>query len=317
MFTKRRINGISVLLASQNEEATLELSIRSFLDFADEIIIVDNGSTDKSKEIALDLKSIFPTKIQFHDVPDLNDLYQNRQFAFRRSTYRWIVRADGDFIAYTDGEFNIENIRENLLRSRPSFLPKVYGAPLPNVTGDFWHTGIERPPGGLGPNDPGRYVPPPITHPTLRIYEVFPGFKFKRLGRWEATTFNRLLWWRRIELEKPLWMHCTLKTNRSFLYRSERTNWRELGDFKKYPNLDTYLHEVINTKYGTTDIEEAADIYMKENVYPYLQSYDPDKYYPYPKLILDQMAHNCIYRIIRDGTKLKREYYGLNNTLKL
>ncbi|GAH90210.1 unnamed protein product, partial [marine sediment metagenome] len=50
MFEKRK-KGISVLLATQNTEKTVELSIRSFIDFTDEIIAVDNGSKDKTVEI--------------------------------------------------------------------------------------------------------------------------------------------------------------------------------------------------------------------------------------------------------------------------
>ena len=44
----RRLNGVSTLIACQNEEATVGWSILSFLPFADEIIVVDNGSTDAS-----------------------------------------------------------------------------------------------------------------------------------------------------------------------------------------------------------------------------------------------------------------------------
>jgi glycosyltransferase involved in cell wall biosynthesis len=58
MGYQKRKEGISVLIACQNEEATLALCVISFLDFADEIILVDNGSTDRSKEIARDLQSL-------------------------------------------------------------------------------------------------------------------------------------------------------------------------------------------------------------------------------------------------------------------
>ncbi|MFH1514285.1 MAG: glycosyltransferase, partial [bacterium] len=39
--------GISVLIATQNEEAIIGLCIKSFLAFGDELIVVDNGSTDQ------------------------------------------------------------------------------------------------------------------------------------------------------------------------------------------------------------------------------------------------------------------------------
>jgi glycosyltransferase involved in cell wall biosynthesis len=310
MTKSSRKNGISVLLACRNEEAIIALCIVSFIDFADELVIVDNGSTDGTKEIVQELKSRYPRKIKFFDVPHLPDLYQNRQFALENSTCRWVVRADSDFVAYTEGHYNILEFREFLLGQRRTGLPKVFSVPLPNVTGDFWHTGVDRPTGGLGPNAPGRYVPPAITAPTLRIYEVFPGFRFQRQGRWEATSFHLFLRWRSLKLDRPLWMHCNLKSDMAYLYRSERTNWRELGDFKRYPSLQEYMRTVIPRKYQTDDLEEAAERYMQQDFYPFLRRYDPDEFYPYPDLIQKQMSHNPIYRILYRGGKMQREYLG-------
>lgn len=290
MRWSNRKNGISVLIACQNEEKMVSLCIRSFLNFGDELIVVDNGSQDRTKEIVRELEASYPEKIKFYDVPDLPDLYQNRQYALERSSYRWIIRVDADFVAYTDGKYDILKFREFLLSQDGRYFPQVYGAPLPNVTGSFRHTGFERPPEGLGPNDPGRYVPPPITKPTLRVYEYFPGFKFKRRGRWEATSFFRLLYFMCIKLDYPLWMHCNIKSELNYLYRSERTNWREQGDFNKYPTLHSYVQEQIVKKYGTADLDEAAKIYLNDKFLPFLQVYDPQKYYPYPKLIREHLG---------------------------
>ncbi len=284
----------------------------SFLDFADEIIIVDNGSTDHSKTIAQDLQAMFPQKIRFYDVPDLPDLHYNRQYAFQRSSYRWVIRADADFVAFTDGKYDIRNFRDYLLDLKRSFLPRIFCSPLPNITCDFWHTGVERPLRNFGPDDPGRYVTPPVSRPTLRIYEVFPGFKFKRLGRWEAVRFQRFLHLIRIELDKPLWMHCTLKNDRSYLFRSERTNWRELGDFEKYPTLESFVHARIQLKYNTTDVDEAAEIFMSKYVYPFLMKYDPNKYYPYPTLVKKMMKKNFVYKLHHQDGVIKRENYGFD-----
>jgi len=300
-----------VLIASQNEEALISLCIRSFLNFGDELIIVDNGSTDRSKEIIQALQAKHPQKIKFYDVPELPDLHHNRQYALSKSSYRWIVRADADFVAYTGGEYNIIPFREHLLQDKTPW-PAVYGAPLPNISCDFWHTGQERFPEGLAPNDPGRYIPPPITQPTLRIYKVFPGFRFKRLGRWEGTTFNRFLRMIRVELKQPLWMHCNLKSDLNHLYRSERTNWRELGEFTTYPTLDSYIRSILQKKYGTDNIGLAAEQYMQKSVYPFLQLYDPNKHYPYPQLVQEQIQKNSIYKINSINGTIQRDYLGID-----
>lgn len=305
-----RKNGISVLFASQNAEETLAISVLSFLEFGDEIILVDNGSNDASVHLGQELQAAFPEKVSFYNAPQLPDLYHNRQFALERSQYRWVVRADTDFVAYTSGALDIRHFREHLLGLRRGLLPKVFGAPLPNLNCDFWHTGLERPAQQPGVDDPGRYVAPPITAPNPRIYEVFPGFKFQRLGRWEGTSYNWIVRFLRQVWPRPLWMHCNLKSDRVYLFRSERTNWREMGDFQHYPTLESFVRVKIQEKYHTNDLDLAAEQFMQTHVYPFLQSYDPGRYYPYPELLLSQMERNPIYKLIERDGRLTRVYTG-------
>jgi glycosyltransferase involved in cell wall biosynthesis len=308
MKTINRNNGISVLIASQNEEAMIALCVLSFLDFGDEIIVVDNGSTDNTIPILMELQSKFPEKLKIFFEPHLQDLYQTRQFAFERSSYRWIIRADADFVAYTSGEYNILYLRDFLLNQKRSLLPKIYGVPQPNVVGDFWHTGQEANK-ELGCDEPGRYVPPPYFPGfMLRIYESFPGFAFRRLGRWEGIRYQKYLQNIAIQLEKPLWMHCSIKAEENYLFRSQRTNWRELGDFKKYPTLKMYLFDYILEKYGINDVQAAAKIYFDNNILPFLQNYSEAQYYPYPNIVKVAMETNPIYKIEEYSGKMKRTF---------
>lgn len=311
-----RKNGISVLIASQNEEAVVALCLLSFLEFGDELIVVDNGSIDRTKEVIQDIRATYPQKIKFYDKPDLPDLYQNRQYAFSKSSYRWVVRADADYVAYTGGKYNILKVRKKLLATKAGLFPKVYAVPQCNVTGDFWHTGFDRNTVQLGKHDPGRYVAPPVSVPMVRIYEAFPGFKFQRIGRSEGTTFNLLMRFLKLTLPYPLWMHCTLKSEYNLLFRSERTNWRELGDFATYPTLEAYVKSVISDKYNTSNIDKAAEIYVENFYFPFLQPYDSEKYFPYPDLVLKQMNINPIYHIKNKNDKLTRDFLGINKLIK-
>ncbi|MBC7475937.1 MAG: glycosyltransferase [Candidatus Sericytochromatia bacterium] len=52
------MNNISVCIAAKNEEAYISQCIESVYDIANEIIVLDTGSTDKTKEI---VKSFFKT----------------------------------------------------------------------------------------------------------------------------------------------------------------------------------------------------------------------------------------------------------------
>ena len=294
-----------MLIAAQNEEATIASCIRSFLSFGDELIVVDNGSTDQTKAIVRDLAARHPEKIRFYDVPDLPDLHQNRQFAFERSNYEWILRADADYIAYTDGEYDIGHFRDFLLSRRRTPWPEGVYVPQCNVVGDFRHTGLPLQPGGLEANPERRYIPGPASKPMLRFYRHFRFLRFQRRGRWEGVRCQLFL--RPVRWPRPLWMHCTIKSSMNHLFRSERTNWRQLGDFRRFPTLHDYLASVVEKKYGTDDLDEAANIYMNRNVLPFLQPYDPEQHHPYPSLVLEQLQRNPVYRIEdENGCRIRR-----------
>ena len=310
MFWNRRPNGISLLLACQNEEAILPLCINSFRDFADEIIIVDNGSTDGSIDIANEFSRNYSDQIQLLRAPTLTDLSAVRQLGLDQSHFRWIVRGDADFVAYTDGPFDIHNFRRHLLEQPKFLVPQFFGAVLPNLMCDFWHTGKSSVNAQIGANEPGRYVPPPITGPNPRIYEFFPGFCFQRAGRWESTSFSRFIWFFRRKIDYPLWMHCNIKSDRAYFLRSERTNWREHVDFNRYPNLMSFITDRVEIKYGTKDIDEAADIYMQTNVYPFIMKYDQVQYFSYPNIVKQQINNNPIFKVFKTSGAFSREYFG-------
>ncbi|WP_338295915.1 glycosyltransferase, partial [Escherichia coli] len=48
----------------KNAESTIELAIRSIIDILDEVVIVDNASSDNTKKIILKLKSEYGEKIK-------------------------------------------------------------------------------------------------------------------------------------------------------------------------------------------------------------------------------------------------------------
>ena len=81
---------LSVCYMVRNEEKTLLRSLKSVGKAADEIIVVDTGSTDRTKEIALD----FQAKV--YDFPWQDDFSAPRNFALSKATGDWIVFLDAD-----------------------------------------------------------------------------------------------------------------------------------------------------------------------------------------------------------------------------
>ena len=305
-----RPRGISVLMASQDEEFVVALSIRSFFPLADEIIVVDNGSRDATRQIARTLAERHPDKVRFFDRPDLPDLQHNRAFALSQARYEWVVRADSDYVCYTDGAHSIARFREFLLSIGRGLQPEVIWVPQANVVGDFLHTGQPLGPGGYRQNPERQYVLDASSAPMPRFYRRFPGFGFVRRGKRETTRLLRAM--KPMTWPEPLWMHCTLKSDLNFFRRSERTAWRSLGDYAKFPTLDSYIQGVIADKYGTTSMQAAAELYMQRHVLPYLEPYALRGSHPYPALVNEQLQKNPIFRIEDGPGGRRRTFLGFD-----
>ena len=81
---------LSVVLAVFNEENNLGDCLKSVEDIADEIIIVDGGSSDRTVEIA----GSYEAKIIETDNPPI--FHINKQKALEYASYEWILQLDAD-----------------------------------------------------------------------------------------------------------------------------------------------------------------------------------------------------------------------------
>jgi len=83
---------ITVALATHNEEKNLEACLKAVKDIADEIVVVDGESTDRTVEVA---KS-FGAKVVV--VPNQQIFHINKQKALDLSSSEWILQLDADEI---------------------------------------------------------------------------------------------------------------------------------------------------------------------------------------------------------------------------
>ena len=94
---------LSVCYIAKNEEKNLPLSLETVKDFADELIVVDTGSADATKKIALDAGA---TVLDF---VWRDDFAAARNFALDHATGDWIVFPDAD-----EGFLTPEKVRDKL-----------------------------------------------------------------------------------------------------------------------------------------------------------------------------------------------------------
>lgn len=81
---------LSLCMIVKNEEPTLDRCLEQAKEFADEIIIVDTGSTDRSKEIALQY-----TK-EVYDYVWHDDFAAARNFSFSKAKMDYCMWLDAD-----------------------------------------------------------------------------------------------------------------------------------------------------------------------------------------------------------------------------
>lgn len=100
---------ISLCMIVKNEEAVLGRCLESAADLVDEIIIVDTGSTDGTKEVA----RRFTDKL--FDFPWADDFSAARNFSFDRASGGYCMWLDADDVITEDDRARFRAMREELL----------------------------------------------------------------------------------------------------------------------------------------------------------------------------------------------------------
>src|SRR5260370_34406673 len=95
---------LTVALATYNEEKNLQACLDSVKDIADEIIVVDGSSTDKTVEIA----KRFNAKIKVTDNPPI--FHINKQKAIDMATKEWVLQLDADELVTPELADEIKNV---------------------------------------------------------------------------------------------------------------------------------------------------------------------------------------------------------------
>ena len=134
-FYEKKKEGISWVARLKNADYFLETCLESHIPFLDELILVDNQSTDKTKEICKNLLNKYPDKVKFYEYPhsvnppsDNNKeiptnsvhslaYYYNRSFS--KSKYSHVMKVDDDNFLIPE---KWEIIRKNALKNNKYYM---------------------------------------------------------------------------------------------------------------------------------------------------------------------------------------------------
>ena len=94
---------LSVVIITLNEERNLERCLRSIAGLADEVVVVDSGSTDRTKDICSAYGARFIVQ------PFLGYVAQ-KNFATEQATHDWVLNLDADEEVSADLQDSIRNV---------------------------------------------------------------------------------------------------------------------------------------------------------------------------------------------------------------
>jgi glycosyltransferase involved in cell wall biosynthesis len=273
--------GISVVMRVKDEADWIEASVKSIKGIAEEIIIVDNGSSDGTYEILEECAFREHGLIKLWRKPELHHC-ELSNFALEKTSFRWVFRWDGDMVGHTSGAHPICELRERILSLNKNRYFLIYLRHI-NLSGDLFHQDSKE-----------------MVHIEEYIHTYSEAARFIHPGRFEAVKFpvyyKPLFWY------EPYAFHVNVKPARRMLLRYFWEEWMERKDYERYPTLEEYVTERIPSEFGTTSCNEAQKVCLQKNLNNYIK-YDVRLFGPYPELLKPHLEHPK-YRLIYEGDKI-------------
>lgn len=99
---------ISLCMIVKNEEKTLSTCLQSIADIVDEIIIIDTGSTDQTKEIAKHYTN------HIYDFEWTDDFSAARNYSFEHATKEYILWLDADDILLPEDQHKLLQLKQTI-----------------------------------------------------------------------------------------------------------------------------------------------------------------------------------------------------------
>ena len=121
---------LSVVIITKNEQENIDACLNSVDGWADEIIVVDDFSTDKTVELAGKYTDkIFRKKMEVEGI--------HRNWAYRQAKNKWVLSLDADELVTPKLRDEIEKI----LSAQNGH--NAFSIPLRNYIGNYWvrHSG--------------------------------------------------------------------------------------------------------------------------------------------------------------------------------
>ena len=267
--------GISAVVAMKNEDYTLPLCLNSLIGFADQVIIIDNGSEDNSLELAKKFKSENNTQVEVDIIEMPGALLGDcREAGLKATRYQWHLRWDADMIAHTDGEFDMKKLKEKVLKDRT---PRTIQLPRINLSGDLFHV--------------TKYKDWDAGEPILMWFNK--DINYQEFGKFDSIQVPK--YYIQVKESTNYYFHCQgLKSDANLIHRFHYFPWREnynqYNDSNRPEHIKTYEEFVSKRNLFLFDTNEVCKLkyrYQRQCVQNF-EKLDLDKFGHFPKVLREE-----------------------------
>ncbi len=261
--------GVTAVVVARNESYNLPLVLESLIGFADQIICIDNGSTDNSLMKIKSFQQKFSHQVEVDVIEAPGKLLGDcRNLGLQHSKYRWHLRWDADMVfRQRIGKYNSEWLKEKI--STINYPTAIKLARI-NLSGDFHHVS------SLFANaDEG---------------EFFLIRRTKNLKYTEYEKFDVLgipLFYNEMEIPEVMVFHLEkLKSLDRIIYRNEYFAWRKsVITSNNTLDLESFRNEYRMKLFGTSNPDSVRYRFQKKFIILNSAPIDLKLYGPYPEQI--------------------------------
>jgi glycosyltransferase involved in cell wall biosynthesis len=296
-----RPDGISAIVRVRGDEEWLEPAVLSIRDFADEIILLDNGASDAARAVIDGLARLLGSQLVRIECAAL-DIFDVSNLGLARARYRFIVRWDADFVGHTDGAGSLAHLRRDLLAldRRRYFAVALTAA---EVAGDLRHQFPDRRlrHDGLAHTASARArfvrVTRETTTDTLNVADRPLRERPRLMLALESLALPR--YYAVFRWPHVAYFHVHVKPARHLLLRHFWFEWLAEPDTARYPTLESYALEQARTRWGISQ-PDAAAVHLVRRLCAGLVPFDETVCGPYPKMLQPYLERSR-YAVEYDG----------------
>jgi hypothetical protein len=296
-----RPDGISAVVRVRGDEEWIEPAVMSLHEFADEIVLLDNGASDPVRRSIEALACALGPRLVRVDCAGL-DLFRVSNLGLERARYRFVARWDADFVGHTDGAGNLADLRRFLLSldRRRYFAVELTAA---EVAGDLRHQFPDRRlrhDGQAHTASAGaRFVRVTRETPTDALGVADRPLRERprlmlALESLALPPYYAVLRWPHVA-----YFHVHVKPARHLLRRHFWLEWLAEPDTARYPTLESYALDQARTRWGISD-PDAAAAHLVRRLCAGLVPFDAGMCGPYPALLRPYLARSR-YAVEYDG----------------